>query len=339
MAARQRSTLNVEGTEVAITNYDKVLFPEAGYTKGNVIEFYTRIANYLLPHLKDRPVTLKRYPDGIKAKHFYEKDAPKYTPAWVQTFHVPRRTNDPDIRYILINDLRTLVWSANLANLEIHPFLHRVPHIERPDQITFDLDPGEGTDLIDCADIALLLRDVLAGMKLQSFPKVSGSKGMQIAVPLNTPGVTYEDTGAFAKALATHMTKMNPSRVVWEMAKEKRVGKIFVDWSQNSDFKTTVGVYSLRAKRAFPFVSMPVTWDEIETMTTERRVEHWNYSPEDALKRLEEVGDLWAPVLKLKQKLPKPNFEQKASKKAGPVKLDFIEPMQALAAAKLPEGL
>src|SRR5436190_6081383 len=173
MAARQRSTLTVEGTDLTITNFDKVLFPESGYTKGLVIEFYIQIADYVLPHLKDRPVTLKRYPDGIKAKHFYEKDAPKYTPEWVQTFMVPRRTGDPDIRYILINDLRTLVWCANLANLEIHPFLHRVPNIERPDQITFDLDPGEGTDLIDCADIALQLREVLAGMKLDAFPKVS----------------------------------------------------------------------------------------------------------------------------------------------------------------------
>ena len=178
MASPKKQDVEIEGRKITVSNLEKVLYP-AGFTKGQVIDYYIRVSRFLLPHLKDRPVTLKRYPDGINAQHFYEKDAPKFTPAWVKTFPVPRRGGGTDIRYILINDLPTLVWCANLANLEVHPFLHHVPAIDSPTQVVFDLDPGEGVDVLACAEVAFLLKDVLERMKLKSFAKVSGSKGMK----------------------------------------------------------------------------------------------------------------------------------------------------------------
>ena len=255
---------------------------------------------FCLPHLKDRPVTLIRYPDGITGQFFYEKNAPKFTPEWVTTFPVPRRSGGRAIRYIVINDLPTLVWCANLAGLEIHPFLHRVPHIDRPTSIVFDLDPGEGVDILDCAEVAFLLKDLFETWKLKSFPKVSGSKGLQVYVPLNTDA-SYEVTRPFANAVAEHLANEHPKKVLPNMAKADRKGKVFIDWSQNSDFKTTVGVYSLRAKRELPFVSMPVTWDDLKNAKKAALA----FSPKQALERLEKTGDLFAPVLKLKQKLPK----------------------------------
>jgi bifunctional non-homologous end joining protein LigD len=295
-------TLKVGNQTIPVTNLDKVLYP-SGFTKGLVIDYYIRVADYLLPHLKDRPVTLKRYPDGVRGQFFYEKDAPGFTPKWVKTFPVPRRSGESDIHYILINDLPTLVWSANLANLEIHPFLHRVPHIKKPTVIVFDLDPGEGADVLSCAQVAFLLRDVLERLKLKSFVKVSGSKGIQLYVPLNTP-VTYELTQPFARSLAQLLENDHPDLVVSEMAKSARTGKVFIDWSQNADHKTTVGVYSLRAKRERPFVSMPVTWEELERARKRGDAKDLYFEPEAALARLQKLGDLFAPVLKLKQHLP-----------------------------------
>jgi bifunctional non-homologous end joining protein LigD len=302
LASPKKQEVEIEGTKITVSNLEKVLYP-AGFNKGQVIDYYIRVSRFILPHLKDRPITLKRYPDGVNGQYFYEKDAPKFTPAWVKTFPVPRRGGGTDIRYILVNDLPTLVWCANLANLEIHPFLHRVPSIERPTQIVFDLDPGEGVDVLACAEVAFLLKDVLERMKLKSFAKVSGSKGIQLSIPLNTP-VTYGSAQPFAKSLADLMTQKHPTLVVAEMNKSLRPGKVFVDWSQNSDFKTTVGVYSLRAKSDRPSVSMAVEWDELGKALKQGDKERLYYEPEAALKRLEKNGDLFAPVLKLKQKLP-----------------------------------
>jgi bifunctional non-homologous end joining protein LigD len=304
MATKARPyVLDVAGRQVSITNPDKVLYPEAGFPKARVIDYYVRVSDWLLPHLADRPVTLKRYPDGVRGQHFYEKNAPSFTPAWVRTFPVPRRAGGPDINYVIIDDLATLVWSANLANLEIHPFLHKVPHIDRPSMVVFDLDPGDGADILRCAAVALLLKDVFDDLKLRSFPKVSGSKGMQIAVPLNTP-VTYAATQSFARAVAQWIEREHPELAVEEMAKEARRGKVFIDWSQNFDFKTTVGVYSLRAKRSHPFVSVPVSWDELRLALNKTDAAGLYFTPDAALARVKEEGDLWAPVLKLKQKLP-----------------------------------
>ena len=301
--AAASTSLTVEGRQLQLSNLDKVLYPAAHFTKAQVIDYYIRIAPYLLPHLKDRPVTMKRYPDGVTGEHFYEKDAPSFTPEWVQTAPVPRRSGASDINYILINDLPTLVWSANLANLEIHPFLHRVPKIDTPTLIAFDLDPGEGADLLTCCEVALLLKDVFDRLKMKSFAKVSGSKGIQVYVPLNTP-VTYAVTQPFAKTVAELLERQHPKLIVSKMAKVVRKGKVFIDWSQNADHKTTVGVYSLRAKSNRPYVSMPIAWDELERALRDRDVESLSFEPEAALERVSRLGDLFAPVLKLRQKLP-----------------------------------
>jgi bifunctional non-homologous end joining protein LigD len=302
VASRVGHELEVEGRPVRITNPDKVLFP-SGFTKGQVIDYYIRVSEYLLPHLKDRPITMKRYPDGVRSPHFYAKNAPPHTPSWIRTFPVPRRSGDKTIHYVILDSLPALVWSANLANLELHPFLHCVPHISRPAAVVFDLDPGEGADVLDCAKVSFLLKDALEKNGLECFAKVSGSKGIQLYVPLNT-SVTYERTGPFARALAERLEREHPDLVVAEMKKAQRTNKVFIDWSQNSDFKTTVAVYSMRAKRDQPYCSMPVTWEELKRAMRRRDADALYFDPEKAIKRLEKTGDLFAPVLKKKQKLP-----------------------------------
>src|SRR5438477_2720443 len=287
-----------------ISNPDKFFYPTGKFTKADVVRYYRHVSAFLLPHFRNRPVTLKRYPDGVFGEAFYEKNAPGFTPEWVKTFPVPRREGGPDIRYILINDVKTLTWAANIAALELHPFLHRVPRIERPTNIVFDLDPGEETNILQCAEVAFLLRDVLMKLRLKSFAKVSGSKGIQLYVPLNT-AITYEATQPFARAIAEVLEKGHPDKIVADMAKNLRVGKVFIDWSQNADHKTTVGVYSLRGKRAHAYVSMPVKWEELTIALKKADPDLFEYEPEKALHRLKRVGDLFAPLLKLKQKLPK----------------------------------
>lgn len=303
MPARKQ-VLKVRGRQVPVTNLDKIFYPAAGFTKGQVIDYYIRVSRYLLPHLKQRPVTMKRYPDGVQGEFFFEKNAPRFTPEWVKTFPVPRRTGKADIRYILINDLPTLVWCENLASLELHPFLHKVPHLDRPRTVVFDLDPGEGTGVLECARAAFLLKDVLDELGLQAFPKVSGSKGIQVYVPVNTL-VTYDMTRPFAHTIARHLESGNKDFIIAEMAKEARRGKVFIDWSQNAAHKTTVSVYSLRAKHDRPFVSLPVEWEELTLAMKKKDSDSLYFDPESALARLEERGDLFAPVLKLKQKLPR----------------------------------
>ena len=302
MAARNVQTIEIQGRTLQLSNLDKVLYPASGFTKGQVIDFYIRASRWLLPHLKDRPVTLKRYPDGITAEFFYEKDAPRFTPDWIQTARVPRRAGGKPIRYILINDLATLVWCANLASLELHPFLHKAPKIDTPTSIVFDLDPGQGATILQCAEVAFLLKDILDRLKLISLAKVSGSKGLQVYAPLNA-NLTYGVTQPFAHAMAQLLERQNPSRIVSEMAKRERVNKVFVDWSQNSDFKTTVSVYSLRAKSQRPFVSMPVSWVELKTALDAGDPDSLYWEAPAALDRLEKIGDLFAPVLKKKQRL------------------------------------
>jgi bifunctional non-homologous end joining protein LigD len=296
--------VKIGGRELDLSNLDKVMYP-SGFTKGQVIDYYTRVSRYILPHLKDRPITLKRYPDGVEGEHFYEKNAPSFTPKWVKTFPIPRTGERSMINYILINDLPTLVWSANLANIEIHPFLAKVPDIHVPTMIVFDLDPGEGADILKSAEAAFLVKDVLDRLKLKSFVKVSGSKGIHLHVPLNTP-VTYETTQPFAKSVAQLLEAEHPDLIVSEMPKAKRKGKVFVDWSQNSEHKSTVAVYSLRAKGERPFVAMPVTWQELRTALKKSDAASLFFEPAASLNRLEKTGELFASVLKLKQKLPKP---------------------------------
>jgi len=301
--ARKSEHIEVEGRRIAVSNLDKVLYPGGSFRKGQVIDFYVRISRWLLPHLKGRPVTLKRFPDGVTGEFFYEKDAPAFTPEWVSVFPVARRRGGDPIRYVVIEDLATLVWSANLANLEIHPFLHRIDDVDRPTHVVFDLDPGEGADVLTCARVALLLRDLLAELGLQSFAKVSGSKGIQICVPLNGE-VWYGLTRPFAKAIAQLMHARHGDLVVFEMAKTMRAGKVFIDWSQNDDYKTTVAVYSLRAKSAVPYVSLPVQWDELDDALDAGDGKRLYWTPERALARLERAGDLFEPVRTMRQELP-----------------------------------
>ena len=295
--------LEVGGRKLRLSNLEKVLYRAAGFTKAHAIDYYARVSGYLLPHLKDRPVTLKRYPDGVHGEFFYEKDAPAFTPEWVRTFPVPRRSRGGSIDYILIDDLPTLIWCVNLASLELHPFLHRVPEIERPAYVVFDLDPGEGMDVLDCARVAFLLKEALERAGLVSFVKVSGSKGLQLYMPLNT-AVTYAVTQPFARGLAEQLEREHPDLVVSEMAKAARKGKVFIDWSQNAEHKTTVAVYSLRAKSERPYCSMPVTWEELRRAVEAGDTAPLYFEPAAALARLEKTGDLFAPVLKVKQKLP-----------------------------------
>jgi bifunctional non-homologous end joining protein LigD len=298
-------SVKIGNKKLDLSNVDKVLYPETGFTKGQVIDFYSRVAPYILPHIKNRPITLKRYPNGVRGKHFYEKNAPSFTPAWIRTYRIQRSSSESMINYILINDLPTLVWSANLANLEIHPFLAKAPEIRIPTMVVFDLDPGEGASLVQSCEVAFILRELLDRLALESLLKVSGSKGIHVHVPLNT-NVTYEMTQAFAQSVAQYLASEHPKSIVSEMAKHKRKGKVFIDWSQNSEHKSTVAVYSLRAKAERPFVAMPVSWRELETALAKNDASKLFFEPEAALKRLEKIGDLFAPSLRLKQTLPKP---------------------------------
>lgn len=350
MASRKTAELSIDGRSVTVSNLDKVLYP-SGFTKGQVIDYYVRVSEYVLPHLAGRPVTLKRYPNGVNAKHFYEKDAPAYTPQWVRTFPVPRRSGESDINYVVIDDLASLVWSANTASLELHPFLHRVPEISTPTALVFDLDPGEGADVLTCAEVAFLLKGRLESSGLQSFAKVSGSKGMQVYVPLNTK-ITYAETQPFAHSLAEQLEREHPGLIVSAMTKARRTGKVFIDWSQNADFKTTVGVYSLRAKRSAPYVSMPLRWDELRAALDEENAARLDFEPEVALQRLRKTGDLFEPVLTLKQHLTRTTAHATAppklvtAEKSARVRLadlpaaplHFLEPMRAELVANLPDG-
>ena len=300
MSARQH--VKVNGRELAISNIEKVLFP-GGFTKGDVIRFYSDIAETILPHLRNRPLTLKRFPDGVAGEHFYEKNAPAHTPPWVKRFAVPRDGNGPDIHYVLCNDRPTLIWVTNLADIEKHVLLARAPHLNRPTSVVFDLDPGEPAGPLECAAVALELRKLFMALELECFAKVSGSKGLHLTVPLNT-SVTYQETQPFARAMAELLARQMPDRVVTGMARNIRGGKVLIDWSQNSDFKTTVCVYAMRAKRDEPFVSMPVTWQELAGAVRNSDEHALFFSPDEAVRRLRRRGDLFEPVLKLKQKLP-----------------------------------
>jgi bifunctional non-homologous end joining protein LigD len=313
MKTRRRT--KVAGKQIKFSNLDKVMYPAVGFTKGQVIEYYTRVSRHILPHLKNRPVTLKRFPDGVSGEHFYEKDAPSFTPSWVKTFPVARTSEESVINYILINDLPTLVWSANLANLEIHPFLAKAPHIEVPTMVVFDLDPGEGADILNSCEVAFLVKRLLDRMSLKSFVKVSGSKGIHLHVPLNTK-VTYEATQPFAKSIAQLLETEHSDLIVSEMVKTKRRGKVFVDWSQNSEHKSTVAPYSLRAKGERPFVALPVPWDELRKALDKGDSSKLFFEPEECLRRLKKSADRFTAMLKLKQNLPKPFLELQSAKRS-----------------------
>jgi bifunctional non-homologous end joining protein LigD len=299
----KKQHIDIEGREVTISNVGKIFFPETAFSKGQVIAFYADIAETILPHLRDRPLTLKRYPDGLAGEHFYEKNAPVHTPLWVKKFAVPRSEGGSDIQYVLCNDRATLIWATNLGDIEKHVLLARAPDLYRPTAVVFDLDPGESTTILDCGKVALHLKNVFDALELKSFVKVSGSKGLHLSVPLNS-AVTYEMTQPFAKAIAELVEQQLPDQVVSAMAKTLRRGKVLIDWSQNSDFKTTVCVYAMRAKEGGPFISLPVTWEELAKAVKSKKAEALYFKPDAAVKRIKRLGDLFAPVLELKQKLP-----------------------------------
>jgi bifunctional non-homologous end joining protein LigD len=268
-----------------------------------VIDYYARIADAILPHLKGRPLTLKRFPDGVEGFNFYEKRCPEHRPDWVKTAHV-LADRAGEIDFCVCDNLSTLIWLEQLAAIELHPSLAKSSNIDRPTVVAFDLDPGPPADAVDCCRIALRLRDLFADLGLDCYPKTSGSKGIQVYVPLNTP-VGYDGTGPFAHAVAMLLEKQYPKEVVSRMTKKLRKGKVLVDWSQNNRHKTTVAVYSLRAKER-PTASTPLEWAEVERALKRKDASSLVFEASAVLTRVEKHGDLFAPVLKQRQRLPEP---------------------------------
>jgi bifunctional non-homologous end joining protein LigD len=299
---RGKAAVVVEDRELELSNLDKVLYPETGFTKGQLIDWYARIGEVLLPHLRGRPLTSKRYPNGVEGKHFYEKRCPNHRPEWVQTASIYSESHKGEIDYCTVEDLPTLVWLANLADIEMHTSLSRCEEMERPTALVFDLDPGAPADVLDCAQVALWLRGMFEQLDLSCYPKTSGSKGMQLYVPLNSE-VTYAQTKPFAKAVAETLERKFGDRVVSQMSKAKRPGKVLIDWSQNDRHKTTVCVYSLRA-RTRPTVSTPLAWDEVETALAAGEAEALVFDHAAVLDRVAAKGDLFAPLLTETQQLP-----------------------------------
>ncbi len=299
---RNKAAVTVEDHELELSNLDKVLYPKTGFTKGELIDWYARIGEVLLPHLRGRPLTLKRYPEGVEGKHFYEKRCPKHRPDWVSTASIYSDRHKGEIDYCVVEDTATLVWLANLADIEMHTSLSRCSEMERPTSMVFDLDPGPPADVVDCAQVAVWLRGMFEQLGLNCYPKTSGSKGMQLYVPLNS-GVTYAETKPFAKAVAETLERKFPDRVVSQMSKAKRPGRILVDWSQNDRHKTTVCVYSLRAKER-PTVSTPLEWVEVEAALAAADREALVFDHAAVLDRVAVKGDLFAPLLSEGQQLP-----------------------------------
>jgi bifunctional non-homologous end joining protein LigD len=305
-------TVQVDDRTLTLSNLDKVLYPDTGFTKGEVIEYYTRITPVLLPHVRERPLTFKRYPDGVEGKFFFEKNAPSHTPEWIRRVRLPSpgsTKNRDTINYAILCELAAIVWAANLATLELHVPMWTVTDKGKPrhpDLMVFDLDPGPPATIVQCCEVAKLVRDVLAEDGLEAVPKTSGSKGLQLYVPLDGSN-PWEDVHSYARTLAQRLEKERADLVVWNMKKDLRTGKVLVDWSQNNAAKTTIAVYSLRARPA-PTVSTPITWDEVEGC---RKAEDLRFTSADVLKRVDEYGDLFARTLDGDQKLPGVQSKQK----------------------------
>ncbi|MEM8922577.1 MAG: non-homologous end-joining DNA ligase [Actinomycetota bacterium] len=294
----QRVEVAVEGRTLSLSNLEKVMYPEAGFTKAQVIDYYARVAQAMLPHVAGRCMTLRRWPDGVDGESFYNKRCPDHRPDWLGTSLGPGDRNG-DIQYCRIDEPASLVWTANMAAIELHAPMAMADDLESPTILVFDLDPGPPATLVDCCRVALWLREVLAAVELAAFPKTSGSKGLQIYVPLNSPH-THKQASEFALAVGQLLTRQHPEHVLVEMNKAQRTGKVFVDWSQNSRHKTTVAPYSLRA-RARPTVSTPVEWDEVAAAADGAPL---SFEAAEVLERVAERGDLFAPVAELVQRLP-----------------------------------
>jgi bifunctional non-homologous end joining protein LigD len=297
--------VEVEGKELRLTNLDKVLYPETGFTKGEMVDYYAKVAPAIVPHLSGRAVTLRRFPEGVDDLDaaFFEKRCPKHRPQWVKTAKVQAGPRAGVIEFCVCDSLPTLIWMAQLAALELHPSLSLSRAPKRPTALVFDLDPGPPADVVDCSRVALRLRNLLAQLDLECLVKTSGSKGMQLYVPLNTK-TSYEETRPFGQAVAQIVAKQSPETVLAKMGKKTdRSGKVLIDWYQNNERKTTISVYSLRARER-PTVSTPVTWEEVEAAAESGDGSSLVFETDDVLKRIDEHGDLFAPVLELEQELP-----------------------------------
>jgi len=297
-----RTFVEMAGRRLSLSNLEKDLYSSYGFTKAHVLEYYRRIAPFILPHLHDRALTFKRYPEGVEKDFFYEKRCPPHRPAWVKTADIPQDDGEP-MTVCLVNDLETLIWAENLASLELHVPLARVHSPETPDSMVFDLDPGDQAGLRECARVAMILRDLLSRMGLASYVKTSGKKGLHVYVPLNCKKTTFEDTKTFSKAVARIIQKHYPDLVTARMAKKERKAKVFINWSQNDASKTMICVYSLRAREK-PMVSFPLEWRELENPAGLGDPESLQVTHSGALSRAEEKGDLFREVLVQEQKLP-----------------------------------
>jgi bifunctional non-homologous end joining protein LigD len=293
--------VEIAGRRLSLANLEKELYPSCGFTKAHVLEYYRRIGPFLLPHLKDRALTLKRYPDGVAGEFFFEKRCPP-RPAWVRTAGLLQDDGEP-MTVCLVNDLATLMWVENLASLELHVPLARVASPRTPDAMVFDLDPGDGADILVCARVALILRELLSRLGLEGLVKTSGQKGLHVYVPLNRPETTFEDTKTFSRAVAMTLQKNYPELVTAKMAKEQRAGRVFINWSQNDAAKTMACVYSLRA-RELPIVSFPLAWEELELLAGRGDPARLRFDQAEAVARAEKTGDLFGEVLVKKQNLP-----------------------------------
>ena len=299
---KRATEIEVEGRTLKLTRSAKVMYPRTGFTKGELIDYYAAIAPVLLPHLAGRPLTLKRYPDGVEGKYFYEKRCPPHRPDWVRTAAIASERGRGTIDYCLAEDLSTLIWAANLADIELHTSLSRAERMDRPTAIVFDLDPGAPAGLKACCRVAMWIREMFDMFGLSTFVKTSGAKGLQVYVPLNTL-IDYEQTKSFARAVAELLEKRHPRQVLSRMAKDLRPGKVLIDWSQNDEHKTTVSVYSLRARER-PTISTPLAWDEVERAVRSRHEPSLSAEPHELLERVERDGDLFTGLLKLRQELP-----------------------------------
>ncbi len=297
-----RTFVEMAGRRLPLSNLEKDLYPSYGFTKAQILEYYRGIAQFMLPHLKDRALTFKRYPDGVEKDFFFEKRCPGHRPVWVKTAEIPQDDGEP-MTVCLVNDLETLLWAENLASLELHVPLARAGSPQTPDSMVFDLDPGDGASILDCARVALILRELLSQMGLVSYVKTSGQKGLHVLVPLNRKETTFEDTKTFSKAVAGIMQKHYADLVTAKMAKQERKARVFINWSQNDASKTMVCVYSLRARKK-PFVSFPLEWGELENLAGHGDPERLQVIHSEAVGRAEKKGDLFQEVLVKEQKLP-----------------------------------
>src|SRR3954447_15513684 len=298
MVMREALEVEVEGRRLRLTDLEKVLYPESGTTKGEVLDYYARVAPTLVEHLRGRAMTLKRYPEGVGGPHFYDKHC-RGRPPWVDTLPMWSERKGEDIRFCRLDEAAALLWSVNHGNLEMHPLLSVAPDFDTPTAVVFDLDPGEPAGILDAAEVAVLLHDMLRGVGLESLAKTSGSRGVQVYVPLNTPA-GFDATKRFARSVAGVMAARMPDRVVAQAAKRLRAGKVLVDWSQNDRHKSTVAPYSLRAELPRPTVSAPLAWDELPASDADALLP----GPAEVLDRLADRGDLFAPVLCMRQTLP-----------------------------------